>query len=121
MATRIHDLGRRNESGAECGSEPHDQRVSALFTATTVEQVAQRAVQQAQAGFGCRGARMAWMPAALAGEQPGRECWPDTSLAGPFAALVDVSLAESREFHADLPHDLPQSCWLRICSPLPGA
>src|SRR5207342_3804614 len=103
MVTRIHDLGRRNDSGAESSSEPHDQRVSALFTATTVQQVAQRAVQQAQAGFGCREARMAWIPAVVTGEPPGRECWPDAPLAGSDAALVDAALAQSRDIHADLP------------------
>jgi hypothetical protein len=117
MATRIHDLGRRNESGAECSPEPHEQRVSGLFTATSVEQVAQRAVQQAQAGFGCRGVRMAWIPAAVAGEQPGLECWPDAQLAGPDAALVDAALAQSHDIRADS----PQSGWQRIASPLPGA
>jgi diguanylate cyclase (GGDEF)-like protein len=117
MATRIQDLGRRNEFGAARSSEPPGQLVSALFTATSVEQVAQRAVQQAQAGFGCRDARLVWIPAAVAGEQPGRECWPDTPLARPDAALVDAAMAQARDIHADS----PQSGWLRIATPLPGA
>jgi diguanylate cyclase (GGDEF)-like protein len=116
MAMRIQDLGRRDGPGT-AGGTGRAELVSGLFHAGTVEEVARRAVQFAQARFECRNVRLAWTTVAIAGEHARRDYWPETPLSPGDSTLVDTALAQLRDAHAEG----EPTGWVRIATPLAGA
>lgn len=99
MRKHAQIIGHRNGFVPNVRAEPTDSLVSSLFAATNFQDIAELAVQRAEACFGCRNARMVWKVGAIADGQPIRKYWPAGTLTDYESALIDAALEQSQDSH----------------------
>jgi len=114
MARRAQEPGQRNEFGAGIRVEPTADFVSALFASTTIDEIAELVVLQAEKQFGCRYARLVSFMGAADDRQRVCHFWPDTPLSSTEIGQIEAASKQGGAIHATSPH----AGWLRVASVL---
>jgi len=100
MYSRAQGVGEHNRFDATTRVDPDGDFVPALLKADTPEQVAQLALQHAQALFGCHAVRLVWDLGIASNGQPLRHAYPNTPPNTAEVALIDAALEAGDEIRA---------------------
>lgn len=100
MSSRAQGMGEHNRFDATTRVDPNGDFVPALLKADTSEQVAQLALQHAQALFGCHAVRLVWDLGIASNGQPLRHTYPNTPPNTAEIALIDAALEAGDEIRA---------------------